>query len=355
MNAYGEDLPPGGAVRIAIEHLTIVPGAVGRVPVTLGQITVGGLPDISHVWCIASATGPRFEADGSCRDASVAIDGSALATSTPTATPPPLPSPTATVPVPTIVRGISSIAIDCDVARAGIQTQCTISGSKPFDVGVVVVNQDPDRFGLHAFNFELRGPLAKAIPVDRGLDTTGDYDANPSLAASPRLGWALLPGPYHDCLNAPPRAPLSNPCQAPTTAGEFSSFISGYGGLAPLPPGGATTAALVHLAVTPGATGLARLHLVNGSAADALYQPIADCNPNYDTNAVCADATIQFVPCPDVDGNGYVTSSDLLRVARDFGTTRGQTAYDPHADVSGNGFVNSSDLLLTAGSFGQRC
>jgi hypothetical protein len=53
--------------------------------------------------------------------------------------------------------------------------------------------------------------------------------------------------------------------------------------------------------------------------------------------------------CPDFDGDGIVTISDILYVIGKYATD------DPQADRDGNGFVTVSDILAVVDHYGERC
>ena len=52
------------------------------------------------------------------------------------------------------------------------------------------------------------------------------------------------------------------------------------------------------------------------------------------------------IDCPDINGDGYVSVSDLLTVIDQWGST------DSPADVNDDGIVDVSDLLIVIGNWG---
>jgi predicted outer membrane repeat protein len=56
-------------------------------------------------------------------------------------------------------------------------------------------------------------------------------------------------------------------------------------------------------------------------------------------------------PCPDIDGDGSVTGSDLIALLGGFG----QSGDDLPGDVTGDGAVTGDDLITLLGRFGQSC
>ncbi len=55
----------------------------------------------------------------------------------------------------------------------------------------------------------------------------------------------------------------------------------------------------------------------------------------------------------DVNGDGHVDVIDLLFLIDAFGTSRGDTAYNPACDFDASGTVDTTDLLALVGNFGK--
>jgi len=55
----------------------------------------------------------------------------------------------------------------------------------------------------------------------------------------------------------------------------------------------------------------------------------------------------------DIDGDGYVGSSDFSVLAGAYGSSSGDPAYDARADIDGDGYVGSSDFSVLAGNYGK--
>lgn len=55
----------------------------------------------------------------------------------------------------------------------------------------------------------------------------------------------------------------------------------------------------------------------------------------------------------DLDQNGRVDGSDLLRFARRFGSRLGETLYSPSSDFNNDGIVDGQDLAVLASNFGK--
>ncbi|MFL6198838.1 MAG: GDSL-type esterase/lipase family protein [Thermoanaerobaculia bacterium] len=55
----------------------------------------------------------------------------------------------------------------------------------------------------------------------------------------------------------------------------------------------------------------------------------------------------------DLDQNGRVDGSDLLRFARRFGSRLGETLYAPSSDFNNDGIVDGQDLAVLASNFGK--
>jgi hypothetical protein len=55
----------------------------------------------------------------------------------------------------------------------------------------------------------------------------------------------------------------------------------------------------------------------------------------------------------DLDEDGRVDGSDLVRFGLLFGATLGSSRYDPAADFNGDGFIDGNDLAMLATNFGR--
>ncbi|MBL0927245.1 MAG: hypothetical protein IBJ11_06280 [Phycisphaerales bacterium] len=74
------------------------------------------------------------------------------------------------------------------------------------------------------------------------------------------------------------------------------------------------------------------------------------------TPATVDRGAFEFRPCPgDADLNGSVGANDLNLILIAFGTSLGQTGFDPRADLDGNGSIGANDLNLALLSFGALC
>ncbi|MCP3981412.1 MAG: hypothetical protein GY716_19100 [bacterium] len=68
-----------------------------------------------------------------------------------------------------------------------------------------------------------------------------------------------------------------------------------------------------------------------------------------------APAAVTGTACPDVDGDGQITSVDLLRVHVAFATTTSDPRYSTAADVDSSGIVDGDDLAWVAMALGTGC
>jgi len=64
-------------------------------------------------------------------------------------------------------------------------------------------------------------------------------------------------------------------------------------------------------------------------------------------------ATFDVTYQGDITGDGKVDVSDLMVLARAWGTQTGNEGYNPVADLNGDGSVDAVDLLILAQNFGQ--
>jgi hypothetical protein len=81
--------------------------------------------------------------------------------------------------------------------------------------------------------------------------------------------------------------------------------------------------------------------------------PLAgDVNPG-DNNMT--DGTVKIKMLGDVNADGVINLSDLIKAAKAFGAIPGSPAWDPQADILQDGIVNISDLVKIAQRFGQHC
>jgi hypothetical protein len=65
-----------------------------------------------------------------------------------------------------------------------------------------------------------------------------------------------------------------------------------------------------------------------------------------------SDGTVT-VKIPDFDSDGDVDCSDLIVLARAYGSSNGEPAYTPEADLDGDGDVDSDDLMLFDKNYGR--
>jgi hypothetical protein len=82
--------------------------------------------------------------------------------------------------------------------------------------------------------------------------------------------------------------------------------------------------------------------VVSSDPCDPPENPPPDPPPNPSTT-----------PNPDVNGDGVVDILDLAIVASVYGTSVGQSYYNPSADLDQNGKINISDLAIVARNFGK--
>jgi hypothetical protein len=55
----------------------------------------------------------------------------------------------------------------------------------------------------------------------------------------------------------------------------------------------------------------------------------------------------------DLNGDHFIDMSDIVIVARAYGTAPGDKLWNPIADVNHDGFVDMSDIALVAVHYGQ--
>jgi Ca2+-binding EF-hand superfamily protein len=60
-----------------------------------------------------------------------------------------------------------------------------------------------------------------------------------------------------------------------------------------------------------------------------------------------------FAVVGDVNGDGHVDGSDLIIVARAFGSTPVSPRWNPSADLNHDGYIDGIDLIMVAAHFGQ--
>ncbi len=56
-----------------------------------------------------------------------------------------------------------------------------------------------------------------------------------------------------------------------------------------------------------------------------------------------------------MNGDCRVDLTDLILVARIFGSVKGGQGYDPNADLDNDGLIDLADLIAVASNFGQSC
>lgn len=70
-------------------------------------------------------------------------------------------------------------------------------------------------------------------------------------------------------------------------------------------------------------------------------------------NNIFRDGTIRIKIPGDIDGDGYVGSSDFSVLAGAYGSSSEEPAFDQEADIDGDGYVGSSDFSILAGNYGK--
>jgi hypothetical protein len=113
----------------------------------------------------------------------------------------------------------------------------------------------------------------------------------------------------------------------------------------------------ITFAVTPGSAASTQLLLVtfsvrNQGATELWFKgPVAD-----DLSMVARSLAITLRSADrtwDIDGDGMVDVSDMVILARAYGSTAGSSRYDIAADLDGDGKVDEADLTILRRHFGE--
>ncbi len=240
------------------------------------------------------------------------------ATPTNTETPSATPSPTNTVPVPTLT--VIAVYLDCNIALAGVQTNCSVVVGSDVDVGIVLANEGNVPTGIGALTFEVHNSnRAKAVPVN---GTDGNLNANPDFNE------LVAPGEWR--CSPPPPVPDSGE-DGPTKSVSHAFCIQDHDGrieTAPLEPDAAVTFATVHLHIPAGASsGDAVLSLEDVTVRDAAgFIEIASCAPAMAVPATCGSATLHLASgCgSDNDCDAFFDPQQLLHL----GPANTQSGFD---------------------------
>ena len=210
-----------------------------------------------------------------CRGATVTIvDWTPTPTLTPTGTPTSTPTP-----------GDFELALDCDLAQAGIQDACSVPVSDgTLDVGVVLSNKGSDNVAMAAFNFEVRDdsePLLKPPAI-----------SGPNLDQNPDFNQAALSADF----NCDPVLGDQLPGNPATALSVLSCFSSNLGNAPVIAAGTDVQIATVHYnLITEGAP--AALALEGANFFDASINEFGSCNDTVTVAfAVCRGATITILP-----------------------------------------------------------
>lgn len=185
---------------------------------------------------------------------------------------------------PAAPAALVTFEVDCDTARPGVQSACTLAdGAFELDVDLVIVNRGSEELDLASFNFELATEQTILQPKP-GVDQ--QLNANPDFADFPVANWVCTP-------------PAPNPDKdpSPTVAVSFLSCFK-FGLEPPGPPipaGESLVVATVHYAVVGGGT--ATLSLSSVSAGDPFGFGFVFC---YDDTAACPGATVTSAGAPAV-------------------------------------------------------
>ena len=90
----------------------------------------------------------------------------------------------------------------------------------------------------------------------------------------------------------------------------------------------------------------------DGTHKIAKVSIIHDVAENTDRGVSFMDVYTMAGALGDINGDGYVDTADLLRLAASWGTSTGQAGFDPDCDLNGDGYVDVVDLLILADSWG---
>ena len=82
--------------------------------------------------------------------------------------------------------------------------------------------------------------------------------------------------------------------------------------------------------------------------------PLAESSASQDELTTTSEISFNVTPSPDFDGDGTVGFSDFIAFASNYGTQRGDAAFDARFDLDGDGDVGFSDFLIFAGAFGSQ-
>lgn len=164
-------------------------------------------------------------------------------------------------------------AIDCDLAAAGIQDECTLpEGTATWDVGIVLGNVDVAGVSIGALFFDVVGDNQ---PVFTPRATTGSsVNRNPDFADFPTGTWTCQPLRDTDPSEVLTRSRLS---------------CWGSSGM-PFAPPGELLLATLRLDVHGG--GLATFDLESAAVGTELGIELASCNPVNVVESPCSSATV---------------------------------------------------------------
>ncbi len=307
----------GASVKIAtIAYDVPVAAAAGTVPLTMKDASVYDTGFGEVMSCR-----PTINFAGSCEDASITI--SDAATFTPTVIPtltatPSTPSATVTpAPPQPLATAVASqnlnptpagryFAIDCDLATAGIQDDCTYTtDAGVVDVGVVFVNEGGAPATSCCFNFHVVSP-----DLTR-LDPPAIADVAPFLNSNPDVNDALFPG--IDCSFPPPDN--DNGFGGPGTATSYLGCFEVVNPGPVIPAGGSILLGTVRYNV-PGTAlaGTVPLNLDFSAFYGDDIQEVGSCDPLIIEPATCVNASITFIgPGPRIEKvpEGNANNTDL--------------------------------------------
>lgn len=134
------------------------------------------------------------------------------------------------------------VVLDCDVATAGVQSNCVLpSGTASLDVAVVYKNNSSAAVALASFNFDVLGDNQPSF--DPKAPVSPPFDSNPDLDET------ALPVTNRQC------GPLPKPDSDPSpvlTSSFISCFVAAGAGGATVAAGGSQVLAVVHYATQDG-------------------------------------------------------------------------------------------------------
>jgi hypothetical protein len=234
-----------------------------------------------------------------------------------------------------------TLALDCDVATAGVQSSCVLAnGQTPVEVAWVLTNDSPVNSSVATIDLRAHDPDTARLNPPAIADPPLHQDSNPDFnqAGVTRTWDCTLPAPPDNDTGA----------DGPGTAVSYILCFVLTGPGPELPAAGSIELARVRYAAIRTATGGTVTITPDAAVGTNGGWYDIDCLiPPVEPTGTCASTNLKL-PCmiaiADVNDSNQVNVGDLAAIAQH----NGEMPAPPQYDVNADGQINVIDLQITA-------